>query len=60
MVGWRGSIQEVKVQMLNSSLGELLLIILWLVESDNERHSHLFEDRHIVLRCKRAVLVSNI
>lgn len=60
MIWWCGPIQEVEIEMLDARLGELLLIILWLVKPDYERHSHLLKDWHVVLRCERAILISDI
>jgi hypothetical protein len=46
--------------MLDTCLNELLSIVLWLVKSDNQLHSELFEDWDVVIRCERTVLISHI
>jgi hypothetical protein len=49
VIRWGGTIKEVQIKMLYSCFGEFLLIILWLVQSNNESYTHLFEDWNIVV-----------
>lgn len=46
--------------MLDTVLSEFLLVILGLIEAHDERHTHLLEDRHVILRSERAVFVRRV
>ena len=60
IIFWAGAIQEVEVHVLDAVLGKLLLVVLWLVQSDNHGHAHLLENGDVVLRRERPVLISHI
>jgi hypothetical protein len=46
--------------MLDSVFGELLLVILGLVESYNQVNSEFLEDWYIIVRSERSVFICNI
>ena len=52
VIGGRGTVQEVKVKVLDTCFDELLALVLGFVKSDNQGHSHLLENRNIVLWCE--------
>lgn len=55
-----GSIEEVKVEMLDAVLGKFLLVILWLVQPHNESYTKLLENWNIVIGCERSILISDV
>jgi hypothetical protein len=46
--------------MLDALLHKLLLVVLGFVQTNNQRNSHLLEDRHVVVRRERAISISLI
>jgi len=60
LIGWCSAVNEEQIQMLDSLFGELALFVLWLVETNDERHSHFLEDGHVVVWGEGAVPVSHI
>lgn len=46
--------------MFDSSLGELLLVVLRFVEPDNQRNPHLFENWNVIVWSERTILVCHI
>jgi hypothetical protein len=51
-----GTICEVKFHVLYAVLGESFSFVLFLVESDNQGDSELFEDRDVVFGCESSPL----
>ena len=60
VIGRCRSIQEIEIDVLDTGLSELLLLILRLVKSDDHCDPKFLEDRDIVIRGKGAVLISCI
>lgn len=60
LIRWSSAVNEEQVQVLDALLGELALLILGFVEAHHERHSHSFEDGHVVVWGKRSVSVRHV
>ena len=54
------TVKEIKIDMLDSMLSELFLIILRFIQSYYHGDSHFLEDRHVVLRRERSVPVCHV
>ena len=46
--------------MLDSRLGELLLVVLRLVQPNHQRHSHLLKYGYVIIGSERSVLVGDV
>ena len=60
LIGWCSAVNEEQIQMFDSLFSELALFVLWLVETDDKRHSHFLENGHVVVWGEGAVPVSHI
>lgn len=60
IVGWRSSVDEEQVEVFDSLLGELTLLVLGLVETHNQCHAHALPDRNVVIWSERPVSVSHV
>lgn len=54
------SIDEEEVEVLDALLGELGLLILRLIETNNERNAHSLKNGDVVVRGKRAISISDV
>ena len=60
-VVWRRrTILEIKIQMLDTRLRELLLVILWFVKTNNHGDSHFLKNRYVVVRCERPIFICHV